>query len=216
MQRERIWSGDEDEGETRTRGNILGRDRIGINRSCVRTGSDTRFVDCDMFMCYHGGGIRHRYMRDIKDIFAEMSHEWVHHRGCHHPSPSQGSTSIGVVNSDSEDGTEGFTHAQANQTNRGDGSDSDLDLDYEPPGTDLEDPGSSKSSNSEDLDLLIHMNLEIFSFCTVHPYPTQECYFELSVQINTVTCPEQVPASGKCVETGFRWHATTETNSSKT
>ena len=44
MQRERIRSGDEDEGETRMRGNILGWDWIGINRSCVRTGSDTRLV----------------------------------------------------------------------------------------------------------------------------------------------------------------------------
>ena len=41
VQQERIRSGNEDEGEMRTRGNIPGRDQIGINRSCVRTGSDT-------------------------------------------------------------------------------------------------------------------------------------------------------------------------------
>ena len=40
VQLERIWSGNEGEGETRTRGIIPGRDRIGINRSFVRTGSD--------------------------------------------------------------------------------------------------------------------------------------------------------------------------------
>ena len=43
MQREQIRSGNEDEGETRTRGNILGQDQIGINRSCVRTGSDSSY-----------------------------------------------------------------------------------------------------------------------------------------------------------------------------
>ena len=41
VQRERVRSGDKVEGEMRTRGNIPGRDRIGINRSCVRTGSDS-------------------------------------------------------------------------------------------------------------------------------------------------------------------------------
>ena len=40
VQWEWVWSGNEVEGEMRTRGNIPGRDRIGINRSCVRTGSD--------------------------------------------------------------------------------------------------------------------------------------------------------------------------------
>ena len=40
VQWERVRSGVEVEGETRTRGNIPGRDRIRINRSCVRTGSD--------------------------------------------------------------------------------------------------------------------------------------------------------------------------------
>ena len=40
VQRGRIQSGNKDEGETRTRGNIPGWDRIGVSGSCVRTGSD--------------------------------------------------------------------------------------------------------------------------------------------------------------------------------
>ena len=42
VQRGRIRSGNEDEGETRTRGNIPGQDWIGVNQSCVRMGSDTK------------------------------------------------------------------------------------------------------------------------------------------------------------------------------
>ena len=40
VQRGRIRSGNEDEGKTRMRENILGRDQIGVSGSCVRTGSD--------------------------------------------------------------------------------------------------------------------------------------------------------------------------------
>ena len=38
---ERERGGNKNEGETRTRGNIPGWDWIGVNRSCVRTGSDS-------------------------------------------------------------------------------------------------------------------------------------------------------------------------------
>ena len=48
--------GNEDEGGTRTRGDIPGQELIGVDRSCVRTGSDTptgsiliTFVICPQF-----------------------------------------------------------------------------------------------------------------------------------------------------------------------
>jgi hypothetical protein len=114
----------------------------------------TRFVDRNIFMRYHGGGIRHKHMRVIEEIFGEMSRKRVHHKECQCTSLSQNSTDIGAAdNSNSKDnpGTEGATCAQTDQTigGNGSGSDSGSDLDYKP---DSEDPGSSEGSNPEDLD----------------------------------------------------------------
>ena len=41
LQQGHIQSGNEDEGETKMRGNIPGWDQIGVSGSCVRMGSDT-------------------------------------------------------------------------------------------------------------------------------------------------------------------------------
>jgi len=39
-----------------------------------------RFVDRDIFMRYRGGGIGHRYMRAIEEIYENMSRERMHHK----------------------------------------------------------------------------------------------------------------------------------------
>ena len=49
--------------------------------------STIRFVDCDMFMRYRGGGVGHKYMRDIEKKYEEMSLERTH--GGPHQKPPQ-------------------------------------------------------------------------------------------------------------------------------
>ena len=39
-----------------------------------------RFVDRDMFMRYRGGGIGHKYMRAIEELYENMSRERTHHK----------------------------------------------------------------------------------------------------------------------------------------
>ena len=45
-----------------------------------------RFVDHDMFMCFRGSGIGHKYMQAIKKAYENMSHKWTHHKeyNCKH------------------------------------------------------------------------------------------------------------------------------------
>ena len=52
-----------------------------------------RFVDCDMFMCYREGGIRHRYMREIEKKYENMSLECIHGSCNRKPSQNNADTS---------------------------------------------------------------------------------------------------------------------------
>lgn len=126
-----------------------------------------RFVDRDMFMRYRGGGIGHRYMREIEEIYENMTRERIHHR-----EHSRADT-VNNSGSDDECEPEGSTNPRAgratdsgplNPPGTGDrrsgggavygraveGDDSDFDSDYEPPGTDSE--GSSEDDDMDDWD----------------------------------------------------------------
>jgi len=49
-----------------------------------------RFVDRDMFMRYRGGGVGHKYMRDVEDKHEDMSRERLHGEESRHaPGPRQ-------------------------------------------------------------------------------------------------------------------------------
>ena len=113
-----------------------------------------RFVDRDMFMCYQGSRIGHTYMREIEEIYENMSRERIHHKEGNHASSMNdpaGADSINGNGSDDECATNESTNTQA----AGDGDnnlDSASDLDYNPSGTDSEGSGSSEKSYTDDVD----------------------------------------------------------------
>lgn len=105
-----------------------------------------------MFMRYRGGGIGHKYMRVIEELYENMSRERIHHK-------VRGDTSLATdtaaVDSDDECESTGAsqTRAEAGQEgDRADGDDSDdsddLDFEYYDSGSD----SLSEDSNSDDLD----------------------------------------------------------------
>jgi len=112
-----------------------------------------RFVDRDMFMRYRGGGIGHKYMRVIEELFENMSRERIHHKVRGGASLPMDTTA--AVDSDEECEPTGppQTRAEAGEEGGGaDGDDSDdsddSDFEYVDPGSDL----SSEDSDSDDLD----------------------------------------------------------------
>ena len=108
-----------------------------------------RFVDRDMFMRYRGSGIGHRYMREIEEMYENLSRERSHHKERQRPLPSSGpSHTEGDSGSDDEDGPRRTTSAQAAQ----DPDDSDLDSDYEPPGSDVDRSSSASGSEASEVD----------------------------------------------------------------
>lgn len=65
-----------------------------------------RFVDRDMFMRYRGGGVGHKYMRNIEAKHENMSRERWHGKEPHHkPGPLQADNGVDDV-SDSDDDSE--------------------------------------------------------------------------------------------------------------
>ena len=54
-----------------------------------------RFVDRDMFMRYRGGGIGHKYMREVESKYENMAIERVH--GSSHPKPPHNSANNDTV-----------------------------------------------------------------------------------------------------------------------
>jgi hypothetical protein len=128
------------------------------------TGHDDRFVDRDMFMRYRGGGIGHKYMREIEAVYEDMSRERIHHkkgnRRTVHPE-KEATTGTNHYNPESES-EDDHTDPQASQgTQAGrqgdapigggdrDHGDDDVDDDYVPSS---DDSCSSGVSDSDDLD----------------------------------------------------------------
>jgi len=113
------------------------------------TARTVRFVDRDMFMRYRGGGIGHRYMREIEDIYENMSRERVHHKENKHLSSNDPTNvdTVGDSGSD-DDGNE----TEASQAVGGSDSNSNSNSDYSRPGTDSEDSHFSGDSDTEEFD----------------------------------------------------------------
>ena len=63
--------------------------------------STVRFVDRDMFMRYRGGGIGHKYMREVEEKYENMSQERLH--GKQRPKPPQANNMDASGASDSDD-----------------------------------------------------------------------------------------------------------------
>ena len=103
-----------------------------------------RFVDRDMSMRYRGGGIGHKYMREVEAKYENMSRERLHGKQPHHkPGPSQMNNADVGSTSDSDDGPEDPVRLQGNKPAAGSlGSDRGGD------GEDGED--SEDSEDSED------------------------------------------------------------------
>ena len=99
-----------------------------------------------MFMRYRGGGIGHKYMREIEEKYENMSRECLH--GKQRPKPPADNTDADDA-SDADDEPEDLTQLgtlQAGQVDEpvsrglggdadGDNSDESDDVDYQPPGT---------------------------------------------------------------------------------
>lgn len=62
--------------------------------------SSGRFVDRDMFMRYRGGGVGHKYMREIEAKYENMSLERLHHNS--RTKPPQNNTHTGNMGSSNE------------------------------------------------------------------------------------------------------------------
>jgi len=62
-----------------------------------------RFVDRDMFMRYRGGGIGHKYMRDIEEIYENMSREQVHHKESNRTSSSKDAMNVDATDDSGSD-----------------------------------------------------------------------------------------------------------------
>lgn len=117
-----------------------------------------RFVDRDMFMRYRGGGIGHRYMREIEEIYENMFRERMHHKEYRRASSSTDpADTVNDSGSDDECEPEAPVNTQTSDTGTsdapangavGDNGD-DSDSDYEPPRTDS---GGSDSSGESDTD----------------------------------------------------------------
>lgn len=103
-----------------------------------------RFVDRDMFMRYRGGGIGHKYMREVEEKYENMSLERVH--GDSQPKASQKNTDIHGTRS----GGEGFNTpnppAESTDGNQSDGTSDDVDGG----GPETRDGDSADGDESED------------------------------------------------------------------
>ena len=108
-----------------------------------------------MFMRYRGSGIGHRYMREIEDIYENMSCEQLHHKERKHASSGGPANTNTVDHSDDDNDKhemEGPTGAQPGQAAGGDDSGSESDSEYSPSGTDSQGSRSSGGSDSEEFD----------------------------------------------------------------
>ena len=105
-----------------------------------------RFVDHDMFMRYRGGGIGHKYMREIEEKYENMSRERVH--GDHRSKPSVPDES--GSDGDRSDGI-GGGEPETRDGGRFDGDES-VDEDYAPSETGNFDDNGGPGDSLEDSD----------------------------------------------------------------
>lgn len=75
--------------------------------------SAVRFVDRDMFMRYRGGGVGHKYMREVEGKYENMSRERLH--GKQRPKPPRADNANADSENDSGDEPEGTTQPGASQ-----------------------------------------------------------------------------------------------------
>ena len=111
-------------------------------------------------MRYRGGGIGHKYMREIEATYEDMSRERTHGKGRNHRAVNQEKEGLMDTNNDGNDvdsegeaGPTGSQTGQGGQANgrantAGDEDCDDSDGDYVPPSDD----SSSGISDSDDLD----------------------------------------------------------------
>ena len=108
-------------------------------------------------MRYRGGGIGHKYMREIEEIYENMSRERIHHKERRQHTPSldgtmDTSSSKDATNPNSTDcGSDDENEPEAGRDNGSD-SGSDSDSDYQYIKTDSGDSGSSGGDGSDDSD----------------------------------------------------------------
>ena len=74
-----------------------------------------RFVDRDMFMRYRGGGIGHKYMRAIEQVYENMSRERIHHKQAKRSSTR---SEVPADADDTDSGGEGEGEPTGPQTNQ--------------------------------------------------------------------------------------------------
>jgi hypothetical protein len=135
-----------------------------VAKFCILTGHNDRFVDRDMFMRYRGGGIGHKYMREIEAAYNDMSRERIHHKKQNRRAVHPEKEAMTGANHDGpeSEGEDNRTDPQASQGvqagGQGDAAigggnrdyvDDDLDDDYAPSS---DESCSSGISDSEDLD----------------------------------------------------------------
>lgn len=114
-----------------------------------------RFVDRDMFMRYRGGGIGHKYMREIEEIYENMSRERTHHKEQRCASPSSDPTDPNVCDESGSNDEYEPENTQATETNDnpgGDDSNSGSDSDYQCAETDSGSSSSYGDDGSDDSD----------------------------------------------------------------
>jgi len=120
-----------------------------------------------MFMRFRGGGIGHKYMRVIEDLYENMSRKRIHHKGYKHRGARLGEEApMDLDDTNDDDGEDEGEHTGSrashdtrpdqqgkNQTvqpgDTADNSDDEEDDDYNP---DSDESRSSGISDSDDLD----------------------------------------------------------------
>ena len=126
----------------------------------VLTPPTCRFVDRDMFMRYRGGGIGHKYMRVIEDLYENMSRERIHHKESRRGGVRSGgeATPMDMDDADDGDGEGEGDHpgsqdkSQTTQPRGAADDDDDSDEDDDDYNPDSDESRSSGISDSDDLD----------------------------------------------------------------
>lgn len=118
------------------------------NRTCAHLCA-IRFVDRDMFMRYRGGGIGHKYMREIEEIYENMCRERTHHKEQKHRHTPPSKDSADASSKDAMNADSGSDDEHGIGRDNGSDSDSDSDSDYQYVETDSGGSGSSGSDISD-------------------------------------------------------------------
>jgi len=108
-----------------------------------------RFVDRDMFMRYRGGGIGHKYMRAIEQVYENMSRERIHHKQAKRSS-ARSEAPVDVDDTDS--GGEGEGEPTGPQTDQPGGQGGSDTADGDDDGDDDGNDGNDGNDNGDDDD----------------------------------------------------------------